>query len=274
MKTYPLVSVIVPTKNEENNIKRCLTSIQKQNYQGEIEVIVVDNHSSDKTVAVAKPFASKVIIAGDERSKQRNIGARKAKGRWLLFVDADMELSEHVVKECVSLTRKHMAFPIVVVNEKAVGRTFLGKAFALEKNCYQYATWLHAARFFPKYHFLKLGGYDTVLIAGEDWDLTQRFRLEGFPLFITKKSHLIHHERDDNLITIYKKELYYINNIHRYAKKHPLAFSYQGSYLYRAFIWIRSWDILLRHPILTATFLGYKFSVWILWMLHGKKDFT
>lgn len=269
----PTISIIIPTKNEEENILRCLKSIKKQKTNLPIEIILVDNFSSDKTVELAKPYVNHVIIKGSERSAQRNIGALKAKGKWVLFIDADMELGDGVLKECLTIVKDSIVSPIIIVNEKAIGHTFLGKAFALEKNCYQYASWLQAARFFPRTFFLRLGGYDEKLIAGEDWDLTQQFREKGFPLFITLRSHLIHHEAQTNLVDVYKRELYYINHIYSYAKKHPLAFSYQGSFLYRIFIWIRFWPQLMRSPIHAATFLCIKFSVWIIWQWR-RREFT
>lgn len=269
----PFISIIIPTKNEEKNILRCLRSIKKQKVKADVEIILVDNYSSDKTQKIAKPYADSIIESGPERSAQRNVGARKAKGNWLFFVDADMELDDGVLKECLTIVKDSIVSPIIIVNEKAIGHTFLGKAFALEKNCYQYASWLQAARFFPRAFFLKLGGYDEKLIAGEDWDITQQFREKGFPLFITLRSHLIHHEAQTNLLDVYKRELYYINHISSYANKHPLAFSYQGSFLYRIFIWIRFWSQLMRSPIYAATFLSIKFSVWIIWQWR-RRDFT
>lgn len=267
------ISIVIPTKNEEKNILRCLRSIKKQKVNASIEIILVDNHSLDNTVKLAKPFVNKTIIKGPERSAQRNIGARIARGKWLLFIDADMELSAGALQECLDLAKNRMVDPIIIINEKGVGHTFLGKAIALEKNCYQYASWLQAARFFPREFFAKLGGYDESLIAGEDWDLTQRFRDEGFPIFITFKSFLIHHESQDNLVEVYRKELYYINHINPYATKHPFAFSYQGSFLYRVFVWLRSWANLAKNPLLTITFLSIKFSVWLIWQWR-RQDLT
>lgn len=268
--TQPLVSIIVPTKNEEKNVIRCLSSIKKQKYKGNIEIIVVDNYSIDKTVELAKKYASKIIISGDERSKQRNVGAQKANGTWLLFIDADMELSNGLIHECVVLMQNRPVAPALIINEKSVGHSFLGRVFALERNCYQDASWLQAARFFSKTTFLHLGGYDEALFAGEDWDITERFKQEGFPILITRKAYLIHHEEPHGLTDSYRKELYYIKNIHRYAKKQPLAFSYQGSYLYRMLTWARSWNELLHQPLLTVTFVIYKFTVWALWVMKKK----
>lgn len=267
MNKDPLVSIIIPTKNEEHNIIRCLKSIQAQNYKGKIEIIVVDNHSHDKTAQLARTITSHVVIAGPERSRQRNIGAKKAKGTWLLFVDADMELSKIVIYECLNLVENSIFPAAVIINEKSIGITFLGKAIALERNCYQDAVWLQAARFFPKKEFLAIGGYDENLVAGEDWDITLRFREKGYPTIITRKSHVFHHESKATILELFRKELYYVNHIGKYAIKHPFAFSYQGSFFYRGLLWIRSWKRFIQNPFLTLTFLSYKFTVWILWMV-------
>ncbi|MBI4058007.1 glycosyltransferase [Candidatus Microgenomates bacterium] len=265
----PTVSVIVPTKNEEVNIVRCLTSVKKQTYKGKIEIIVVDNFSTDKTVHLAKKFTSKVWKRGSERSAQRNFGAEHARGDYLLFLDADMELSRGAIADCVKLAQLPHSV-IVTITERGRGYDFWGRALALEKNTYyQGPTYLVSSRFFPREPFLKLGGYDQSLVAAEDWDLTQRFLNEGFVMRITRSS-VYHHEPKATLITLIKKEMYYIKNIARYAKKHPLAFSYQGSILYRGFVWIRSWRTLIRHPLLTLGFLWYKLVVWIVWQWYTK----
>lgn len=72
------VSVIVTTKNEEGHITNCLKNIKAQTYpQDKIEIIVVDNNSSDKTKEIAKEYTDKVYNCGPERSAQRNFGVRK-----------------------------------------------------------------------------------------------------------------------------------------------------------------------------------------------------
>src|SRR3990167_6811447 len=74
----PLVSVIVPTYNEQENIGRCLGSILAQNYK-KIEVIIVDNFFIIKTLQIAQKYTSNCFRFGNERSAQRNFGAQKAK---------------------------------------------------------------------------------------------------------------------------------------------------------------------------------------------------
>ncbi|HZQ90964.1 MAG TPA: glycosyltransferase family 2 protein [Terriglobales bacterium] len=91
----PLVSVVVPARNEEISIGECLASLTDQNGVS-CEIIVVDDDSSDATGEVARSFPGvKVIAAGplpagwSGKSNACATGARQARGKWLLFTDAD-----------------------------------------------------------------------------------------------------------------------------------------------------------------------------------------
>src|SRR5438093_11547332 len=93
---HALVSVVVPTRNSAPFLDVCLGSIRAQTYPA-VELIVVDNHSSDNTLSIARRWTDRVFTQGPERSTQRNYGARQAAGEYLLFVDSDMVLSAKVV---------------------------------------------------------------------------------------------------------------------------------------------------------------------------------
>ncbi|MEM2806663.1 MAG: glycosyltransferase [Candidatus Bathyarchaeia archaeon] len=86
-----LVSIIVTTLNEESYIEDCLKSLKNQTYTSK-EIIVVDSHSKDKTVDIARKYADKVLIQNCIIPAGRNIGAKEARGDILLFVDADVTL--------------------------------------------------------------------------------------------------------------------------------------------------------------------------------------
>ncbi|PLZ94146.1 glycosyltransferase [Fischerella thermalis CCMEE 5196] len=81
-----IISIIIPTLNEAENIKAALTSTQLSNH---IEIIVVDGGSQDETVNIAESFGVKVISAAAGRAKQMNAGAAVASGEILLFLHAD-----------------------------------------------------------------------------------------------------------------------------------------------------------------------------------------
>jgi glycosyltransferase involved in cell wall biosynthesis len=178
MMAAPRVSVIVPTRNSAATLRACLRSISVQTYPS-IETIVVDRDSTDSTRQIASEAGARTLLAGPERSAQRNVGARAAGGRWLLFVDSDMVLGPEVVASCTAIGGDEVA---VVVPETGAPGGFLARVRTLEKRCYQGNELVEGARFFPREPFLAMGGYDERLIAGEDWDLTDRWRASGRPV--------------------------------------------------------------------------------------------
>src|SRR3989344_6412314 len=94
MKNLPPISIIVPTLNEEKNIEKCLNSIFIQNYpKSRLEVIVVDDKSTDKTIEIAKQFPVKVLISGRRHGEiSKMIGFKAARGEFAIYLDADVEL--------------------------------------------------------------------------------------------------------------------------------------------------------------------------------------
>lgn len=85
-----MLSVIIPTLNEEKNLEICLSSIQK-NPQLDCAVIIVDGGSEDKTVRISKKYGAEVIVEkGCPEFNSRNLGATKAKDGILLFSCADV----------------------------------------------------------------------------------------------------------------------------------------------------------------------------------------
>jgi rSAM/selenodomain-associated transferase 2 len=86
--TQGLISIIIPTLNEESNIKAVINSIQSHN----IEIILVDGGSEDKTLLIAKSLDVKVVVSSPGRANQMNTGAMVASGEILLFLHADTRL--------------------------------------------------------------------------------------------------------------------------------------------------------------------------------------
>ncbi|HEX2269935.1 MAG TPA: TIGR04283 family arsenosugar biosynthesis glycosyltransferase, partial [Pyrinomonadaceae bacterium] len=80
-----MISIIIPTFNEENSIERTLTAL----ITVEGEIIVVDGGSQDRTIEIARGFDVRVIVSERGRGTQMNKGARLARGSTLLFLHAD-----------------------------------------------------------------------------------------------------------------------------------------------------------------------------------------
>lgn len=245
MDNKPLVSVIVPTKNSGETIEKCLQSIKNQSYP-EIEIIVVDNYSQDKTEEIAQEYA-KVYVKGPERSTQRNFGAQKAKGGYLLFIDSDMELTPKVVEECINEIKKDEKIKGVIIPEISVGKGFWTRCKALERSCYIRDETMEAARFFEKEIFEKIKGYDERIAGGgEEYDLPQRVKEAGYRI-ARIPPHIIHHEGHLTLLGSMRKKFYYAQTLDFYRKKHPDLFTKQATIFRPAFL--RNYKQLLKSPL-------------------------
>lgn len=256
----PLVSVVITTKNSSRTLKKCLESIKKQNYEN-IELLVVDNNSTDSTKEIANKFTSNVFNLGPERSAQRNFGVKKSKGSCVLVHDSDIYFHLNSVKECVEVCEKENC-DAVILPEKSIGEGFWTKVKAFERSFYVGNDYIEAARFFRKDIFLKLGGYDENLYAGEDWDLTNRLRDDGYKIG-RSKSFLEHDEGRLSFFGSSKKKKYYSKNFFEvYAKKNPEYFKKQMSF----FVRFPPKKILkkgLTHPVLFLGMLMMKTSEYL-----------
>ncbi len=88
----PTLSIIIPTKNEEDYLPNLLKTIRGQSTQP-LEIIVADAGSTDTTCLIAESFGCK-IVDGGLPGPGRNRGAENASGEYLLFLDADVELQD------------------------------------------------------------------------------------------------------------------------------------------------------------------------------------
>lgn len=93
----PLVSITIPTKNSEDTIEQCLSSVIEQDYKN-IEIIVIDSYSKDKTVEIAKKFNAKIIQTEWKLLGARYLGVMESKGEYVLLLDSDQFLN----KDCIS----------------------------------------------------------------------------------------------------------------------------------------------------------------------------
>ncbi len=260
-----LISVIIVTKNEERNIRNCLESVLAQTYSKEnIEIIVVDNNSTDRTKEIARKYTNKVFDQGPERSAQKNFGVRLSKGDYFLHLDADMKLSKSVISECVEKVSQEREIIALYIPEKISGKGFWGKVRNFERSFYD-GTVIDAVRFIRKDKFWEAGGFDERLYAGEDWDLDKRLKKLGKIDII--KSPLYHNEKEFGLKKYLAKKKYYLGNIEVYIKKwgkNDPDVKKQFGFYYRyfgVFFEDGKWKKLLRHPILTMGMYFLRFLI-------------
>jgi chlorobactene glucosyltransferase len=112
-ESAPLISVLIPARNEEANIEACVKSLQKQDYPN-FEIIVLDDNSRDRTASIVRQMAStdnRIQLLRGTPLPQGWAGkpfachqlAERAKGSWLLFVDADTTSATHMLRSVMAL---------------------------------------------------------------------------------------------------------------------------------------------------------------------------
>jgi len=157
------ISVVVITKNEEENIEKCLKSARMAD-----EIIVVDDGSTDRTVEIARKYADKVITKKmDIEGKHRNYAYSLAKNDWGLSLDADEVISSELTEELRSLFKNnldHAAFTIPI-------KTYLGSYWI------RYGGWYPAGkvRLFKKdkFKYEEVEVHPRVFIDGSCGHLTK-----------------------------------------------------------------------------------------------------
>ena len=263
-----LVSIIIPTKNEQENIERLLKSVKNQSYK-DFEIIVVDNSSLDQTKKIARIFTKKVYNFGPERSSQRNYGLKLSKGKYILFVDADMELKKNLLAACYRKLSKNPKLSGIFLEEISKGHSFFARVKTLEKKIASKSPSLAAARFFRKKDLEKIGGYDQNLIAGEDWDLSQR--MTKFGKLATVSSAIYHWEATSFSQDVCKK-YYYAQNIQKYQDKHPESFKKQAG-LNRLLALFQNPEVIFAQPAEFTGLIALKtahYAAYLLARLHAK----
>ncbi len=99
------ISIIIPTINEANNLPLLLSDLSTLHKEGEI--IIVDCGSKDKTIDIANIYGAKVYQSKEmNRGLQLNIGAKNAKGKWLIFLHADTRLTHDWFRKTSSVLKE------------------------------------------------------------------------------------------------------------------------------------------------------------------------
>ena len=271
------LSVVITTRNEAANIANCIHAFDGRG----VEVIVVDNGSTDATKAIASSLGAQVFDFGPERSAQRNFGWRHAKGEWVLILDADMILPPSTLDEIEELLDnspirqfENSKISSYWLPEVRTGSGLRVKARNFERSFYN-GTAIDALRLFKREVLETTGGYDENLIAGpEDWELDIRVLQAGYQCAVLK-NHLIHNERALTFRRMLEKKAYYSKSMAAYQAKwrgHP-ALQKQFGFYYRFFgVFVENgkWRKLLRHPLLTAVMYFERIAVGFVYLLNRR----
>lgn len=243
-----MFSIIITTKNESKNLPKLLNSLKRQTYKN-FETIVVDNESTDNTQEIAKKRGALVFNKGPERSIQRNFGVQKAKGEYVLILDADMALTPNVLMDIEKITKEDPEIGALIIPEKSFGVGPWVKYKVFEREFYVGDTTIEAPRLFKTSIFNKFGGYDEKITGPEDFDLPLRMRKNGIKISRIK-SYILHNEGNFSPFKSAKKKYYYATHAGVFLRRHPEQVLTTGNLVFRP-IFLKKWKKVITHPILS-----------------------
>lgn len=254
MKEIPLVSTVTAVLNGEKYISENLSSIKNQTYPA-IEMIVVDNFSTDTTLVIAKKLGAITYQIGPERASQDNYGVDMARGKYIFITGCDMVLDRTYIEECVKKCEEE-GYDAIYASVLSRVTNFWSKVKGMERESYIGDDLIESARFFRRDVFLKLGKYDTSLtIHSDDYDMQRRLDLAGYKTgrIQARETHI---DEIDSLKEVFFKSFYYGMNTWKYLKKFPGHATKQLMPVRSAYF--RNYKLFLRHPLLTLGFVVFK----------------
>lgn len=215
---FPLVTVVIPARDEERNIAACLASLRALDYP-RLEILVADDGSVDATAAIVREESGRtgplhrpeIVDVGNEphpglaewicrKGLAIWAGARKAKGEWLLFIDADTRLKPDALWRAMALARRRglMALSMSGVNinpgfwggimEAVLNPAiFLAISWSRVNDPARPAAWMNGQFIlYEKSAYFRAGGHEAIAaFISDDLALALRAKAMGIPfLFI------------------------------------------------------------------------------------------
>jgi glycosyltransferase involved in cell wall biosynthesis len=200
-EALPFVTIVVPCRNEEKHIERCLESILANDYpKDRMEILVLDGMSEDRTREIVAAYSERypMVRLVDNPKKHipvaMNIGIREARGERILKMDAHSTYQPEYILRCVHYQGLYGAenaggvWKMVPGADTATARAIVlglghrfGSGNARVKIGVDRPTWSDTAAFgcFKKDLFERIGMYDEKLLSSSDLDLNQRIQAAG-----------------------------------------------------------------------------------------------
>jgi glycosyltransferase involved in cell wall biosynthesis len=270
-----LFSVVIPVRNEEENVRKCLDSVRRMKFAPEMfEVIVVDNGSTDGTKEVAASFRETLPLQILDKPNAyiaavRNAGAAVARGRYLAFLDADCEVRPDwlsVATEVLSEGNIGVCGAFYLIPE---GSSWIARYWyqIREIKPAGEVSYLPAGDMFvSRQVFNKVDGFDQSIQTNEDFEFCQRIRAAGLPIRCEPKLGVIHWGTPQSLSVFFKKNRWHGMHVFRvFLRNLPALHNFKAvslaiytlvcvlGVLAGAFVGLRSGDFRILGAFLLAT---------------------
>ena len=206
MSEKPLISIITPVYNGGYAFFCCLLAIERSQFEN-YEHIVVDDGSTDESVAIARKFNLKILhTSGREGpSAARNLGAKEARGKYLCFVDADCEVQNDAIAKLARLLQSKSEIDALFgsYDDLPKATNFMAQYKNLMHHYVHQQGNEDASTFWAGFGvvrrslFLELGGFDIERFPRpsiEDIELGYRLKAAGAKIYLAKDIQVKHHK--------------------------------------------------------------------------------
>lgn len=276
VKGSPLVSIIIPNKDESETLAQCLESIERSSYQN-YEIIIVENNSEkEETFAYYEKIQSdrvRIVFWPDEfnYSAINNFGASEAKGDYLLLLNNDVqvitedwleELLSNCQREDVGIVGAKLFYPddtiqhagIVIGIGGVAGAVFTGlpgvySGYLHKASIQQDLSAVTAACMMVKRSvYEELGGLEEKLkVAFNDVDFCLRARDKGYLVVYNPEVKLYHYESKSRGTEDSKEKIRRFQNEIEYMRSHWLKLLKEGDPMYNPNLTLTKWDYSLKN---------------------------
>jgi len=212
----PKVGIVIPAYNEEEDIGNLLDSLMKVNYpKKKLEIIVIDDGSTDKTPQIISKYPIKIIKGKHEgASVARNIGWKSTTSAIIIFLDADMRVNKNFLREVVkSFADKNIGGGYYIesfLNQKSL----IAKLSYLRKILVYTKHPLTLAKITRKKVLKEVGGIKPRYGYYDDWELAKKIIERGYKIICVSKAKIWHKE-PETFNELYRQ--------HRWAGKSALS---------------------------------------------------
>jgi glycosyltransferase involved in cell wall biosynthesis len=207
MSDQYLFSIVIPALNEEHYIPNLLNSLSNQTFNN-FEITVVDAGSRDATVdcvsklrekfALIKIPLTTIISPKQSVAFQRNIGAQKSTGKYIVFLDADTKVPINFLEQVANTIKNYPKNSLFTTSVHVDKTSLAGIVVLFYLNLVPRLSHMMGKPFSPGFttimersSFLSIGMFDQSISILEDFDLSMRARRFGYQLHVIKSTYVI-----------------------------------------------------------------------------------
>ncbi len=246
------ISVIIPAYNEEENIQQTLLALKKDN---NLDIIVVDNGSTDRTAEIAKTEGVTVIQhLGGTIAEVRNRGVKESSAVIYIFIDADVVVSSSWHDKLPSVVAMLGEKPLIITGSRVKTSNnldWINKYWYSELSNYK-APYINSGHLITTAELFHLvGGFSEHLKTAEDYDFCQKARHAGAEIRDNPDLYVVHEGYPESISGLIRRECWHGG---------------QDVYDWNAFIeskiaWFAALNLLLLTVALSITLFGYYMAV-------------